>query len=135
MIRFALLLSLIAGCTTDDASTTAQAVGTGSADAAHPGPPGPPPPEALAACASSTLGAACSFDHLTDHVTGTCKDGPDHNGPLACAPDRPPPPPEAIAACTGATAGAACSFDHGSDHVEGSCHAGPVDAPLACAPE
>jgi hypothetical protein len=131
MIRFALSLALVVACTTDDASTATQAVGAGSAAEVPPGPPGPPPPEALAACKDSSLGAACSFDQLT----GTCKDGPDHTGPLACAPDRPPPPPEAIAACATATAGAACSFDHGSNHVAGSCHAGPPDAPLACAPE
>ncbi|MEP6859545.1 MAG: hypothetical protein ABJE66_02935 [Deltaproteobacteria bacterium] len=131
MIRLALSLALVAACTTDDASTATQSVGTGSAAQLPPGPPGPPPPEALAACKDSTLGAACSFAQLT----GTCKDGPDHTGPQACAPDRPPPPPEAIAACAAASAGAACSFDHGSDHIAGRCHAGPPDAPLACAPE
>ncbi len=95
-----------------------------------------PPPEAFTACSTAAAGDACSFDHEGHTVTGACKAGPDGNGPLACAPDRPPPPPpEAIAACAGAADGDACAFDHASDHLAGTCVAGPDPAaPLACAP-
>jgi hypothetical protein len=52
-------------------------------------PPGHgPPPQALAACANLAVGAACAFDVDAHHVEGTCQNGPDGHGPLACAPDR-----------------------------------------------
>jgi hypothetical protein len=50
--------------------------------------PDRPPPEAFDACASSTAGAACAFDVDGHHVAGTCRQGPDGQGPLGCAPDQ-----------------------------------------------
>jgi hypothetical protein len=82
-ISIALVLSLAASACVDDASATTQASTVAS------GPPRcpPPPKEVFDACASSTAGAACSFDI---HVAGTCRNGPDANAPLACAPEAAP---------------------------------------------
>jgi hypothetical protein len=51
----------------------------------HPGPP----PEAIAACASSTSGAQCSFTNERGSVTGTC--WAPEGKPLACKPAGSPP--------------------------------------------
>jgi hypothetical protein len=49
-----------------------------------------PPPEAVEACAKLSAGDACTV-HFGDHtMDGTCRNGPDGNGPLACAPKGPP---------------------------------------------
>jgi hypothetical protein len=53
-----------------------------------------PPPEAFDACDGLAAGDACAFDLDGHHVEGTCKSGPEGDGPLACAPDQPPPPPQ-----------------------------------------
>lgn len=47
-----------------------------------------PPPEALAACASSSAGAACSVNFQGKSLTGTCVAGPEGQA-LACLPPRP----------------------------------------------
>lgn len=114
-------------------STAACAERPGSDPAAlgatDPGACHPPPPEALAACASASAGAACSFEHAGHTATGTCAAGPSADAPLACKPAQPPPPPpEALAACDGAAAGDPCDLDR----HEGRCTATP--AGLACAP-
>ncbi len=86
---------LAAACV-DDASASSTAtreeMGSGSGSD-HGCPPPLPPKEAVDACASSNAGDACAFDIDSHHVTGTCRRGPDSQGPLACAPDQPPPPP------------------------------------------
>jgi hypothetical protein len=59
----------------------------------HRGPGGHrgPPPEALAACSGLSAGQNCSFSHDGHDITGTCRNGPDGNGPIACAPAGGPP--------------------------------------------
>ena len=47
---------------------------------------GPPPPEALAACKSSTAGAACTVSGKEGTMTGTC--GGPEGKPLACVPAK-----------------------------------------------
>jgi hypothetical protein len=73
-----------------DTSTDTQA----SSDPAADHQPPPPPDEAFAACDGLAADDACAFELDGHHVEGTCKTGPDGNGPLACAPDQPPPPPQ-----------------------------------------
>lgn len=67
----------------------------GNALACRPAGPPPgrrgPPAEAVAACASLTASAACSFTHRDRTVTGTCVAPPGGaSGSLACRPDRAP---------------------------------------------
>jgi hypothetical protein len=50
-----------------------------------------PPSEALAACSGASAGQSCSFSHDGHDITGTCRNGPDGNGPIACAPAHGPP--------------------------------------------
>jgi hypothetical protein len=124
--RSLLFTVVLTACATDESSSIEAASQQGHQR---------PPAEALDACDGSTAGAACAFDIDDHHITGTCRQGPNGDGPLACAPDHPPPPPEALAACTSATAGATCAFDIDGHHVEGTCRQGPNgDGPLACAP-
>lgn len=52
------------------------------------GPHRGPPPEALAACASSSAGAACTVSFHGQSLTGTCVAGPNGEA-LACLPPRP----------------------------------------------
>ncbi len=47
-----------------------------------------PPQEAIAACAKLTLDAACTFTFDGRHHEGTCRRGPEGQGPIACAPKR-----------------------------------------------
>jgi hypothetical protein len=59
-----------------------------------PGRP-PPPPEAVEACTHLDLDQLCRFTHDGREHEGSCRRGPDGQGPLSCAPDRhgqPPPP-------------------------------------------
>jgi hypothetical protein len=106
-------------------------------------PRGGPPPEALAACASRSAGAACSFTGRGgERITGTCFT-PASTLPLACRPAGGPgphgrgpqgaPPPEALSACSGIEVGDACAVDtpHG-DTLEGTCRATPHGT--ACVP-
>jgi len=61
--------------------------GTGPLACAPAQPPHDgPPPEALQACASLSAGAACSVATPLGTVSGTCRNGPDGAGTLACAP-------------------------------------------------
>jgi hypothetical protein len=138
LLRLCAILSLALGAAcVDETSADTQASST-AADAQGPGsgrPCGPPPQEAIDACAELAADAACSFTHDGHAVTGTCKSGPDGDGPLACAPTPPPPPQEAIDACAGAAAGDACSFTHDDHDIDGTCKAGPDgNGELACAP-
>lgn len=103
-------------------------------------PPPPPPQEAIDACASATAGDTCAFDLDGHHVDGTCRNGPDGGGPLACAPDQPPPPPpppqQAVDACASSSAGDTCAFDIDGHHIDGTCRTAPDGSgPLACAPD
>jgi hypothetical protein len=50
-------------------------------------PPGPPP-AAVDACSGKAEGDACSVSDGDHAFDGTCRKGPDGNGPLACAPAR-----------------------------------------------
>jgi hypothetical protein len=131
LLRLCAALALFTACV-DDTSTDTQASSDPTAD--HEGRP--PPEQAFAACANSTAGASCAFDCDGHHVDGTCRNGPDGDGPLACAPNQPPPPPqEALDACATLAVDAACAFDIDGHHVEGTCKNGPEgDGPLACAP-
>jgi len=126
------------------------------APGARPDHPQGPPPEAVAACASRTDGASCTFTAPWGDVEGTCHSGPDGSGSLACAPNdhhgpggpgHPPdggqgphggpqggPPPEAVAACAKLASGTGCSFTAPFGTVTGTCQTGPNGGALACAP-
>jgi hypothetical protein len=150
----ALLLAGLASACVDDATasdTSAVAAATGS------GCHRPPriPQAAIDACATQSAGDACAFDVDSHHVAGTCRQGPDGHGPLACAPDQPPPPPPqgsgagsgddcgppappqaALDACANQAAGASCAFDIDSHHITGTCRQPPDGSgALACAPD
>jgi hypothetical protein len=97
-----------------------------------------PPQEAVAACASSSTGATCSFTAGDRTVTGTCET---HAGgsELACRPVGPPPghhgpPQEAVAACASSAVNASCSFAMGDHTVTGTCETHPGGSELACRP-
>jgi hypothetical protein len=132
LLHLCACVALAAGCVDDSSAQTeaASTVGSGSGHMCKP------PQEAFDACANLTADAACAFDIDGHHVDGTCRTGPDGNGPLACAPKLRPPPPEAFDACASSTAGASCAFDIDGHHVDGTCRTGPAaDDPLACVPE
>ena len=161
-----LLAGLASACIDDATASSSQAAATPSAlgsGGCHRPPP--LPPQAIDACANLTAGAACAFDIDSHHVTGTCRQGPNGSGPLACAPDQPPPPPggsgsggppppppggsgsgddcdpppppqAALDACASSSAGASCAFDLDSHHITGTCRQPPDGSgPLACAPD
>jgi hypothetical protein len=107
-------------------------------------PPTTPPQEAIQACDGKTSGDTCSFTGMrNDTVTGTCRNGPDGQGALACAPAQMPgqsqhqgsgQPSAAIQACNGKSMGNSCSFaGPNNQSVSGSCQQGPeASAPLCC---
>ncbi len=115
-----------------------------------PPPQGPgghrgPPQEALAACASLSANATCSFTMGGQALTGTCFT-PEAGRPLACRPaNMPPPPPgvgghrgpppEAVAACATLAADATCTFTLGSQAISGHCFQPPHLQRLACHPD
>ncbi len=47
-----------------------------------------PPQEAIAACAKLSLDAPCTFTFDGRNHEGTCRRGPEGQGPIACAPTR-----------------------------------------------
>jgi len=104
------------------------------------GPPsGPPrpPQEAIDACSNRAEGDACSVTFGDRTIEGTCRRGPNGDGPLACAPKGPPPgpPPEAVQACANLAKGDACKVTLGDRTLEGTCVSGPSGKePLACMP-
>ncbi len=61
----------------------------------RPRAPRPPPPEAVESCTHLDVDALCRFSHDGREMEGSCRPGPDGQGPLSCAPDRsmyqPPP--------------------------------------------
>jgi len=131
LLRICAALAFFTACIDDTATDTQTSSELGGARDHRP-----PPAEALAACASSSAGATCAFDIDGHHIDGACRNGPDGNGPLACAPDHPPPPAEALAACANLSLDAACGFDIDGHHIDGTCKNGPAgDGPLACAPD
>lgn len=139
-----LLAGLVTACVDDATASDTSAVANAQGSGCHR----PPLPQAaLDACANLTAGASCAFDIDSHHVTGTCRQGPSGNGPLACAPDQPPPnagsgddcgppqPPQAaLDACANSSAGASCAFDIDSHHITGTCRQPPSGA-LVCAPD
>jgi hypothetical protein len=97
-------------------------------------PPGPPP-EAVDACKDKSEGNACVVNLHGTTIDGTCRNGPDGNGPLACMPAHPPaPPPEAVEACLDKADGDACSVAFGDRTVDGICRTPPEQDDLACMP-
>lgn len=150
-----LLAGLASACVDDATASTAEATASATAARGSGGcrRPPPPPPQAIDACANLGAGATCAFDVDSHHVTGTCRQGPNDSGPLACAPDQPPPPPPgggsgddcgpppappqaAIDACATSSAGASCTFDLDSHHITGTCRQPPDGSgALACAPD
>ena len=115
---------------------------------------GGPPQQALMACESQSLGAACSFDLPNGaNITGTCIE-PLNSSQLACAPQgqggqpaqngqTPPqsnnaggPPQQALTACESQSLGASCSFDlPNGANITGTCITPPNSSELACAPQ
>jgi hypothetical protein len=134
VLSLALPVSLASVACVDETSADTQA--SSNAAATPQGRGGPPPQEAFDACANLAAADACAFDIDGHHVIGTCKNGPDGDGPLACAPEHPPLPQEAIDACVNLAAADACAFDIDGHHITGTCKNGPDDdGPLACAPD
>jgi hypothetical protein len=72
-------------------AASARASEQGGQDQKHP-PFRMPPQEAIAACASLSLDASCTFTFDGRAHQGTCRRGPEGQGPVACAPDRGPKP-------------------------------------------
>jgi hypothetical protein len=151
-----LLAGLASACVDDATASDSSAVATAAEGSGGCHRPPRPPQAAIDACANQSAGASCAFDIDSHHVTGTCRQGPNGNGPLACAPDgggQPPPPPPggggsgddcgpprppqaALDACANLSAGDACAFDLDSHHITGTCRQGPNSGgPLACAPD
>jgi len=139
--RAALLFASFAACTVASANES-NATSDGSTNRFQPlaagdehHPPGPPQ-EAIAACASKNEGSTCSVQFRDRTVDGICRNGPDGNGPLACAPQRHRrPPEEAFAACASKSEGSACSVEFHGETLEGTCRKGPQDeTELACMP-
>jgi hypothetical protein len=140
LLRFCAVLSLTLGaaaCVDETSADTQAASNAAAAQGSGPGHPcGPPPQEALDACEGLAADDTCAFDIDGHHVDGTCRNGPEGDGPLACAPDRPPPPQEAIDACAGSAAGDTCAFSIDDHDVTGTCKSGPDGTGgLACAPD
>ena len=133
LLRLCAALAFFTACVADQTDSQTSSELAGARDHRPP----PPPEEAFAACADSTAGVPCAFDFDGHHVDGTCRNGPDGDGPLACAPNQPPPPPPAaLDACANLALDDACAFDIDGHHVEGTCKTGPDgDGPLACAPD
>ncbi|MGD9593131.1 MAG: hypothetical protein AB7V32_11480 [Candidatus Berkiella sp.] len=92
-----------------------------------------PPKEAMDACSGKAKDDACSFTGPGGHnLEGKCFNGPDGNGPLACAPI---PPKEAVDACAGKNDGDACSFTGMNNNMmEGKCFKTPM-GDVACRPD
>lgn len=104
---------------------------------------GAPPEEALAACEGLATGTACSFEAPFGTVDGTCSEGPDESGQVACRPNWAEGegpghdgrgPEEARTACEELEAGAACSFEGPFGSVSGTCRLGRDGVTLVCAP-
>ena len=83
MFRLCILLALASGCVDDATASDSQSETAARGGSAHR----PPPQEALDACATGSAGGACAFDIDGHHVTGTCRQGPNGQGPLGCAPE------------------------------------------------
>ncbi len=131
---------------TESSATLAVAA---SASSLGEGPPGGrrgqgPPEEALAACAETSVGEACSFiGPRGESHDGTCTVRPDDSEQVVCRPDNWPgregrdrrgPPEEALAACSGAASGDECSFEAPFGSVSGACVMPPNGDALACRP-
>ncbi|MBS0287251.1 MAG: hypothetical protein JSR17_08145 [Proteobacteria bacterium] len=83
-----------------------------------------PPKESIDACNGKAKDDACSFTGPGGrNMEGSCFNGPDGKGVMACAPK---PPKEAMDACTGKKEGDSCSFTGmNSMNIEGSCFKTP----------
>jgi hypothetical protein len=93
-----------------------------------------PPKEAIDACSGKAVTDACSFTGPGGNaMEGSCRQGPDGKGVLACAPK---PPKEALDACTGKTEGNDCSFvGRNNNNITGVCRKAPNgEAEIACVP-
>jgi hypothetical protein len=103
-----------------------------------------PPQEAIAACQTRAVGAACTVTLHGESLDGTCKTAPD-GSTVACLPTKfegvggpgghHGPPPEAKAACTSKAKGESCSVTTPEGKtVTGTCDAPPQSTELACRP-
>lgn len=124
------------------------------------GPRRGPPQEAIAACASLTADAACSFTIDGQAMTGTCGERRNGSG-LVCRPagmgpgsgqcmgggncgggkgmgmgmGRHGPPAEALAACKNLSASTACSFQgRNGQTIQGTCLNRPMGGEMVCHP-
>ncbi len=86
-----LLAGMATACVDDATASNSQSATSAQGSGCHRPPP--PPQQAIDACANLSAGASCAFDIDSHHVTGTCRQGPNGNGPLACAPDGGGQPP------------------------------------------
>ena len=137
MARGAFLFASVAACTVASANeSNADSSSARAQPLADDGRPHGPPPEAITACNNKTEGATCSVQFRDRTIEGTCKNGPDGNGPLACAPQhRMRPPEEAFTACAGKSEGNACSVEFHGETLDGTCRKGPGgENQLACMP-
>jgi hypothetical protein len=128
-----LALSTLAAA--DPVSTSSRPTAAIALDTDQRRPHGPPP-EAIAACKDQSEGSACTVSLHGQSIDGTCRKGPDGDGPLACAPSHPPAPPaEAIEACINKAAGNACTVQFDDRTVDGTCRSLPNESDLVCMPE
>ena len=103
-----------------------------------------PPEEAIAVCARTSVGEACSFTGPRgESHDGTCTVRPGDSEQVVCRPDnwadregrdRRGPPEEARAACFGAALGDECAFEVPFGSVSGACVMPPDGDALACRP-
>jgi hypothetical protein len=94
-----------------------------------------PPKEAIDACNGKAVADACSFTGPGGNaLEGSCRQGPDGKGVMACAPK---PPKEAIDACNGKAEGNDCSFvGRNNNNINGVCRKAPNgEAEMACVPK
>jgi hypothetical protein len=93
------------------------------------------PQEGINACSGKANADTCSFTGPGGHsLEGTCRQGPDGKGVMACAPK---PPKEAVDACTGKTEGNDCSFiGRNNNNITGLCRKAPGgEGDLVCFPK
>jgi hypothetical protein len=94
-----------------------------------------PPKEAIEACSGKANADTCSFTGPGGRsLEGTCRQGPDGKGVMACAPK---PPKEAVDACSGKSEGNDCSFvGRNNNNITGACRKAPGgETDLVCFPK
>jgi hypothetical protein len=92
-----------------------------------------PPQGALDACASLSVGDACTMPGMggMGAASGVCSLGPASSGPLACAPQK-DLLPNGEQACAGLAEGATCTLGRRHEAVPGTCVAPAAGSAAVC---